>query len=120
MTPSLVLSGVEGMIGYWPDAVGTIPTGWGLCDGSQGTPNLVDRFSLGSGDIYPVDDTGGITSHRHFLTTDGHDHTVVGPLLFDEGLSYDKDLSIEQMTADSSLNSHLSPYYGLLPIMRLS
>ena len=43
-----------GFIGMWFGTITTIPTGWGLCDGSAGTPNLVDRFIMGT-----ATDTGG-------------------------------------------------------------
>ena len=36
----------EGGIIMWSGT--TVPAGWSLCDGSNGTPNLVDRFIIGS------------------------------------------------------------------------
>ena len=36
-----------------------IPDNWVLCDGSNGTPDLRDRFITGAGNIYSLDDTGG-------------------------------------------------------------
>jgi hypothetical protein len=55
----------------------TIPTGWALCNGSNGTPNLQDRFIVGAGsDRYAVGATGGsanatLVSHNHTGTTGG-------------------------------------------------
>lgn len=37
----------------------TIPDGWLLCDGTNGTPDLRDRFILGAGNTYAVGNTGG-------------------------------------------------------------
>jgi microcystin-dependent protein len=45
----------------WSGAVGNIPAGWALCDGTLGTPLLSGRFIVGysgSGDYF-MDDTGG-------------------------------------------------------------
>lgn len=57
-----------------------IPDGWVLCDGNNGTPNLVDRFPVGAGagDVgnYQLLETGGADAVQ--LTTDQippHDHT---------------------------------------------
>jgi len=35
----------------------SIPTGWGLCDGTQGTPDLRNRFIVGSGSSYATSAT---------------------------------------------------------------
>jgi hypothetical protein len=54
----------------WNDALGTIPAGWQLCDGTGGTPDLRDRFVIGAGSIYTPGDTGGanvfvVPAHTH-------------------------------------------------------
>ncbi len=41
-----------GGIILWSGSTGTIPTGWALCNGSNGTPNLQDRFVVGAGSGY--------------------------------------------------------------------
>jgi hypothetical protein len=38
-----------GSITMWYGTVANIPVGWHLCDGTNGTPNLVDRFIVGAG-----------------------------------------------------------------------
>ncbi len=67
-----------GVILMWGGSVGSIPTGWQLCDGSNGTPNLRDRFIVGAGTGYAVGATGGNSTvtldsttmpiHTHGLT----------------------------------------------------
>lgn len=49
----------SGFIGMWSGSANTIPTGWALCDGANGTPNLTDRFVLGAGKAYQPGATGG-------------------------------------------------------------
>jgi len=75
----------SGMILLWSGSVGSIPSGYYLCDGSNGTPDLRNRFLVGAGDAYAVNATGGsadaiVVSHTHTATsvvTDaGHNHTV--------------------------------------------
>lgn len=48
-----------GGIIMWSGTIVAIPTGWVLCDGANGTPNLRDRFIVGAGSTYNVGDTGG-------------------------------------------------------------
>jgi hypothetical protein len=79
-----------GMINLWYGAIGSVPSGWYLCDGANGTPDLRDRFVVGAGSTYSVAATGGATdaivvSHTHTATststvTDpGHSHTADQP-----------------------------------------
>ena len=48
-----------GAIVIWNGLISSIPTGWSLCNGSNGTPDLRDRFIVGSGSTYSLGDTGG-------------------------------------------------------------
>lgn len=53
-----------GMILIWSGAITEIPSGWVLCDGNNGTPNLQDKFVVGAGNTYAVDATGGESMHQ--------------------------------------------------------
>ena len=76
-----------GLISMWSGSIGSIPSGWYLCDGSNGTPNLTDKFIIGAGSTYAVNGTGGATSvtlvtanmpahtHTATVTDPGHTHT---------------------------------------------
>lgn len=66
----------SGGIVLWSGSVASIPSGWYLCDGNNGTPNLTDRFVVGAGGSYAVGNTGGSSSVT--LTTSqlpSHTHT---------------------------------------------
>ena len=75
---------VTGMIMMWSGASNAIPAGWLLCDGNNSTPNLVDKFVIGAGSTYDVDDTGGskdavVVTHGHTGNSQvagSHTHTV--------------------------------------------
>jgi len=63
-----------GMILLWSGAIGSIPSGFYLCNGSNGTPDLRDRFIVGAGGSYSVAQTGGsadsiVVSHNHTATS---------------------------------------------------
>ena len=75
-----------GMILLWSGSIGSIPAGYLLCDGTNSTPDLRNRFIVGAGSTYSVNQTGGsadaiVVSHTHTATststvTDpGHNHT---------------------------------------------
>jgi microcystin-dependent protein len=86
---------VAGMIMMWSGTIATIPSGWVLCNGSSGTPDLRNRFIIGAhSDDAGVakttitgspTQTGGskdaiVVSHSHTATTtatdSGHTHPV--------------------------------------------
>jgi len=48
-----------GGIIMWSGAIANIPSGFALCDGNNGTPDLTDRFVVGAGGSEAVGDTGG-------------------------------------------------------------
>lgn len=53
-----------GGIILWSGSIASIPSGWVLCDGLNGTPNLTDKFIIGSGGSYSPNTTatlGGYT-----------------------------------------------------------
>lgn len=75
-----------GTIVMWSGSTETIPTGWRLCDGAEGTPDLRGRFVVAAGED-PVNTTGGsnnvtltvaqMPSHAHTASTAGsHTHTA--------------------------------------------
>jgi hypothetical protein len=74
-----------GVIVLWSGSIGSIPAGWVLCNGNNGTPDLRNRFIVGAGSTYAVDATGGsadaiVVSHNHTassssaVTDAGHNH----------------------------------------------
>jgi hypothetical protein len=78
-----------GGIILWSGSVASIPSGWALCNGSNGTPDLRNRFVVGAGSTYAVNGTGGsadaiVVSHTHTATSSssvtdpGHAHNVDG------------------------------------------
>ena len=87
----IMWSGAENKIGESVASGGT-GSGWYLCNGSNGTPDLRDKFVVGAGtgSSYSVDDTGGaasvtlatanLPSHSHTVSgttnNDTHNHTI--------------------------------------------
>lgn len=77
-----------GMISLWYGSIGSVPTGWYLCDGTNGTPDLRDKFIIGAGTSYAVGASGGSTTaslttpnlpahtHTATVTDPGHFHSA--------------------------------------------
>jgi microcystin-dependent protein len=66
-----------GVIVEWHGLISAIPSGWVLCDGTNGTPNLADKFIMGTSTPATIGTTGG--SNSTTLTTTqlpAHDHTA--------------------------------------------
>lgn len=80
--PSGVGVNVTGMVCIWSGTSLTIPTGYVLCDGTAGTPDLRDKFIVGAGGALPT--TGGSMSgvsgaagaHSHGGATGAHVLTI--------------------------------------------
>lgn len=136
----------SGGIIMWSGSIASIPSGWVLCNGSNSTPDLRDRFVVGAGTTYAVDATGGsanavVVSHTHTATTtstdSGHTHSsafraqtfaVTGSTIQAwEGLTYTPTTTgYAQITSATTVasagvsgtNANLPPYYALAYIMK--
>jgi microcystin-dependent protein len=82
-----------GIIVMWSGV--TAPSGWAICDGTNGTPDLRNRFIVGAGTTYPLGTSGGSTTssagggHTHTESAaGGHNHT---------GLTGDTALTVNQL-----------------------
>ncbi len=58
---------------------------WYVCDGTNGTPDLRDRFIMTAGSTYAVGDTGdgSIPAHTHTIPGGNAGNVSGGPILFD-------------------------------------
>lgn len=111
---------VFGCIVAYHGAIVDIPTGWALCDGNNGTPDLRDSFVVGAGGVYPVGNTGGNPTHTHAFTTDGHTHQANAyPPNIISSAAPDSHLTTEVDTGTTDPTSNLPPYYALAYIMHL-
>ena len=147
-TAFVLANGVPtGAIMMWSGSIATIPSGWLLCNGSSGTPDLRDRFVVGAGTTYAVAATGGsanavVVSHTHTATStdSGHTHNAITQTSgssasgtqyansFSGSVDTTSTLMIQTGTANvstsiatagvSGTNANLPPYYALAYIMK--
>jgi hypothetical protein len=141
-TPSIP----SGCILIWSGSIGSVPSGFLLCDGTNGTPDLRNSFVLGAGNTYAVAQTGGsadaiVVSHTHtatsVVTDPGHSHTIPGNFsTYGGGNSSGANntfglqpntnssttgitvATTNSTTGVSGTNANLPPYYALAYIMK--
>jgi len=78
-----------GVITMWYGSIASIPSGWLHCDGTNGTPDLRNRFPVGANAddagvakstvVGAAAQTGGANNHTHTITDPGHDHPFTDP-----------------------------------------
>src|SRR4030042_1614680 len=69
---------VAGLIAIWHGLIANIPSGWILCDGNNGTPDLRDKFVKGAPAATEAGGTGGATTLTHAGTAvNAHAGTTV-------------------------------------------
>lgn len=118
----IVLENFKGMILMWSGAVVDIPSGWHLCDGTVGTPDLRNKFIPCAGDEYAPGDNDANPTHTHDFTGSGHHHTLT-PFKPGDGVAIGTDFSTDTTTdpAVGTTDAVLArpPYYALCYIMKL-
>lgn len=68
-----------GGIIMWSGTVANIPDGWALCNGSNNTPDLRNKFIIGAGSTYAPGNTGGDASvSLEVANLPSHNHTFLG------------------------------------------
>lgn len=131
-----------GVIMMWSGASSAIPTGYVICNGQNGTPDLRDRFVVGAGNTYAVGATGGsndavIVSHSHTFTGNPlppHNHAYHDPRWVygtsgsggtgdnPNGITGDTSAGTPtgtiSTTGGSGTDANLPPYYALCYIMK--
>lgn len=66
-----------GLIIIWTGTLANIPSGWDLCDGGGGRPNLRSRFVRGINTSSTNPGTvGGSVTHTHTISTNNHNHSI--------------------------------------------
>ncbi|MBI2618894.1 MAG: hypothetical protein HYW57_02325 [Ignavibacteriales bacterium] len=118
----------SGVIVMWSGLLANIPSGWALCDGTNGTPDLRDRFIWGTSAGQNPGPTGGDTSHFHSVnppttqTTaplEGSNVIFGSPISVSLAASDAHTHDVNILTFSSGTDVHLPPYFKLAFIMKL-
>lgn len=113
----------SGIITIWHGTLASIPGGWALCNGTQGTPDLRNRFIICYGDNYDIGDVGGVGFHTHLINIDSHVHsypfTTVGDISDGAPRAGNRHLNSATDSGTSSAVMARPPYYAFAFIMKL-
>lgn len=121
----------SGCILIWSGSIQTIPSGFALCDGQAGRPDLRDRFVYGAGKTYAVGDYGGAETHvlkineipshthnayiGHRVNDGGSMQTIASGLI--GGSS--GQVALPGSTGGGMAHNNMPPYYVLAYIIKL-
>ena len=118
---------VQGMIMMYTGS--TAPSGWAICNGQNGTPDLRDRFIVGAGSAYSIGNTGGANSVTLTVAqipahTHTYERTDVGINVNDRpwpASNNDCDMTNQNTSSTGGGQSHENrpPCYALMFIMKL-
>ncbi|MDD5610562.1 MAG: hypothetical protein PHH69_03335 [Candidatus Omnitrophica bacterium] len=126
-----------GSIVIWSGTVASIPAGWQLCDGTNGTPDLRDRFVVGArqdnGGVSMTNVSGTLTKSggeaKHTLTIaemPAHTHNYNEPTFYSRYDGHSSPLCTGTQVSNTSsvgggqAHNILPPYYALCFIMKIS
>ena len=108
-----------GVITAWSGGLGNIPPGWHLCDGTNGTPDLREKFIVGAGVAFAVGDEGGTLTHTHDFSGDGHHHTLQSGGEVSSGILFLPETSRSEAAGTTGAANTRPPYYALAYIQYL-
>lgn len=119
----------RGGIILWSGSVTNVPSGWALCDGQNGTPDLRDRFIMGhsaSAEDGLIGETGGTTNHFHAVDIPQFTSSSVGGgTQIREGVGTINNATgnhnhfVNPPPTDTTEASHIPPFIRLGFIMKL-
>ena len=117
------LTGIQGIpsgvIVIWSGAENAIPSGWYLCDGTNNTPNLTERFIVGAGG----GGNSSVSSNAYAVGATGGNVTVNSGAGTSPGTAYNWPAgSPNELGVNNRGHTHpvdvLPPYYALCFIMK--
>lgn len=114
-----LLSEEHGLIFGWTGNPLFLPDGYVLCDGTNGTPDMRDRFVVGALDVYSVGEKNGVSVHVHSFTSDGHLHGRSPGTDLRAGGVIEEELSVENDSGTTDPADGTPPFYAMCFLMKL-
>jgi len=110
---------MTGIIILWYGSITNIPLGWQVCNGTNGTPDLKNKFLVGAGDDYDVDDSGGRLRYAHDFTGSGHLHVMQGGAIVQGGFATQDKTDFRGIAGTTYYVDTSPPFYSLVWIQKM-
>lgn len=117
-----------GLISAYHGTVDSIPDGWVVCDGTNGTPDLRDKFVLGAGTTHTVGETGGaeevtltvaqMPSHNHEYNAAQKSRLGLPDASGSAFIDFGFNNYSTSFAGNNQPHPNMPPYYSLLYIMK--
>lgn len=121
----------SGVIVMWHGLIANIPTGWLICDGANGTPDLRAKFVRGAPPGEEVGGTGGedthilteaeMPNHKHALVSDLFGYSIGGGMQSHEMYDNNANLGVKKeisYTGGDVAHENRPVYYELIFIKK--
>lgn len=109
----------HGIIYGWTGNPLYLPDGFVICDGTNGTPDLRDRFIVGALNTYGVGEKNGVTVHVHSFTSDLHAHFLEAGTNIAAGATIDNNFTPTNIQGTTDQSDLTPPFYALCFLMKL-
>lgn len=114
----------------YPDYAAAVDSSLVVSPSQVRLPDLVDRFPIGAGNIYPVDDTGGETEHTLTvgeMPAHTHSYNVYSSNIDVEAAGAPDPFAVGNpqvptvtgSTGGGAAHNNMPPYYGAKPLVRV-
>jgi len=84
----------------WTKSLSEIPDGWALCDGSNGTEDLTDRFIRGANSDSAVGNEGGSNSNSN-VSIPSHTHDVYTGSVYSSSWNHSHGIDTEDRVVEN-------------------
>lgn len=117
-----------GTILLWYGALDNVPEGFQLCDGTNGTPDCLDKFVYCAGNLTVPGQTGGLFNHQHIFTGNGHKHSATHTVKTDgtgtvsawKGAGPGSDSTSTNVHGTTDMSTSFPPWIALGYIMKMA
>lgn len=109
---------LKGMICLWFGLINAIPDGWLVCDGTNDTPDLRNKFVVCAGDSYSPGDNSAVITHTHDDSYIANLHSLVPGTDLQVGFVVNNATLFIPATLTTDTEKAEPPYHALAYIMK--
>lgn len=109
---------ISGGIIMWHGLLANIPDEYALCDGTNGTPDLREKFVRGSANGVDPGGGGGSVNHNHDFVGNGHSHVLAVGANVAAGTDLNYNTNVNPAVGTTDNEDGRPPFYDVAYIMK--